>query len=107
MDATSELSEHCARTILMHSNYVRMQIDLDSANDDMVDASDKNLEALEHAALSYLRTRLGDDAFSKSASLVALPSRRSGAKSKRQLETPRTATQGTRKRTKRAVKQPK
>ncbi len=54
MDGSSQISDFCSQQILPDEGYVRMQVELKGANDDLDDASERNVVNLANLAHAHL-----------------------------------------------------
>ena len=69
-DASSDVTDRLVDTILDSDKYVRMQIPLTDANDDLDDASEKNMDELKLLAAGYLRSTEGRRAVREAIELI-------------------------------------
>jgi patatin-like phospholipase/acyl hydrolase len=69
-DASSELTDRILNSIIPQDNYVRMQIVLSEGNDDLDDASRKNMDELQALARGYLQTSEGRRALNDIVSMI-------------------------------------
>ena len=70
MDGSSQISDFCSQQILPDEGYVRMQVELKGASDDLDDASHPNVTNLANLAHAYLQ-KDGKSQLSSIAELVA------------------------------------
>lgn len=69
-DGSSDAVDYIVKNIMDAENYVRLQVELTKALDDMDDASKTNIEALKRLSYAYLKSPVGSKEFQRLVTLV-------------------------------------